>query len=148
MKIAFTPPYLKAAVRIGLFLTMLIALSACNGAQEATIVGKVELEGRLLKSGTVTFISEDGKSYSAAISAEGVYKIERVPPGEFNIKVNSHARNPFGKFEGPNSKNDPKAAETILEIPEKYNDAKKSGLKCDVKQGPGPHSHDIHLEKR
>jgi hypothetical protein len=102
----------------------------------------------LLKSGTVTFICQDSKPHSAAISDTGTYRIEKVPPGPVKIQVQSHARSPFAKFKGPNPKNDPKAAEPVLEIPEKYNDAQKSGLTYDVKPGPGTQPHDIQLQKR
>jgi hypothetical protein len=144
---AFTLPHWKSAIRIGLLLVVFLVLSACAGTQEATVGGNVEFDGQLMKSGTVTFIDKDGKSHSAAISEKGTYRIQKLPPGTVKIQIAVHARSPFAKFEGANPKNDLKNPEPVLEIPEKYKDAQKSGLIYDVKPASEPQTHDIRLQK-
>ena len=101
-----------------------------------------------LKGGFVTFVAADKKTYKAEIGEDGSYHVaEKMPAGDAEVTVETEslkpqpgvrsygpppgAENPAG-YQPPDST---AAAKRYVKIPEKYADAKTSGLKCPVKGG-------------
>jgi hypothetical protein len=129
-------------VSFGLFLA-LAPLGCGRGVTEVS--GKVRFKDQPLSSGSVTFVSQDGKSSSSAIAEDGSYWIDDAPIGPVKIAVESHPRVPQGFMNPPRRAIAPPQAPTngAVMIPDKYRDPERSGLTHTVKGGS--HTHDIDL---
>jgi hypothetical protein len=140
------PRFLLAAV--GVFLPLLAA--GC-GPAVGDISGKVTYKGETLGSGTVMFYGTNSAT-PASIGDDGTYTAKKVPVGPMKITVETSPPAGGGKG-GPASLNQgtmivdgqpvPPPGKYV-EIPNKYKDAKASGLTLDVKAGK--QQHDIPLE--
>jgi truncated hemoglobin YjbI len=84
---------------------------------QATVMGHVTLDGKPLP-GTITLTGKDGAVASGAIAEDGKYAVEGVKPGSYTVSV---------KASGDKAKS--------VAVPEKYGDAQKSPLACEVKDG-------------
>ena len=132
----------------GFFLSaLLLPLTGCNQPKEGVITGTVTFAGAPLPSGTVSFVDGDGQAWHSGIGANGSYRIKKAPVGAAKIKVVSHPRVPPGmaNAKGPDTPKNQKQEPPAVQIPPKYNDADKSGLVYDVKQGE--QKYDIELTK-
>jgi hypothetical protein len=128
-----------------LALVLSLGLAGC-GASKGTVSGKVYYKDDPLKGGTVMFIRPDKQSYLAEIREDGSYAIEKLPPGEVSIVVETASLKPPNPYV---LKNKPSAdagegykptdfaarAKRFVPIPERYFDPDKSGLKYAVKGG-------------
>jgi hypothetical protein len=65
-------------------LAMLLLLAGCSSP--GSISGKITYKGQPLKSGTVTFVPDQGGGYTSDVR-DGQYKIEKIPPGPAKIAV-------------------------------------------------------------
>ncbi len=65
-------------------LMLLLLLAGCSSP--GSISGKITYKGKPLKSGTVTFVPDQGGGFTSEIR-DGEYKIERIPPGPAKIAV-------------------------------------------------------------
>jgi hemoglobin len=54
---------------------------------DATVRGKVTLDGKPLAKGTVTLRDMGGKAFSTTVAADGTYVLDRVPPGAYAMSV-------------------------------------------------------------
>ena len=112
------------------------------------MTGKVTYDNKSVPTGTVIFTSADGKKSSRAdIQTDGSYKAGNVPVGEVGIAVvvvqlagkmpdiASKAYQKFGKDKGgEGAKMMPGGVAVVApKIPEKYADAKTSGLKMTAR---------------
>lgn len=109
----------------------------CGGtATKASVTGKVVFKGQTLKTGLVTFVFPDGPR-SSAIGPEGVYWIDNLPVGQTaKVQIKPQLRSPFSEKKPP--KGAPpteKKTQPEIAIPEKYQDAAKSGLTWTVRSG-------------
>ena len=87
-------------------------------------------------SGTVTFVSKDGKTTVAgAIAEDGTYRVA-LPAGEYGVAITTAV---------PKKKDDkdPPKKVPVLQIPAKYGDVKTSGITYKVAKGK--QSFDIDL---
>jgi hypothetical protein len=137
----------RSALQAFFFSGLLLSLAACNQAKEGVITGTVKFAGAPLPSGTVYFVDSDGKAWHSGIGANGLYRIEKVPVGLAKIKVVSHLRGPTtsANARGPDAPKNPRKETLAVQIPQKYNDAKTSGLTYDVQYGQ--QTYDIELTK-
>jgi hypothetical protein len=129
------------------FLTLVLSLGTAGcGGSKGTVSGKVYYKDAPLKGGNVTFVNADKQSYLVAIQEDGSYSIEKVPPGEIKIAVETASLKP------PNSyvlRNKPPAdaggsytppdyearAKRFVPIPDRYSNPDQSGLQYTVKGG-------------
>jgi hypothetical protein len=122
---------------------LLLGLGGCSKGQ-GTVSGKVTLEGKALKSGSVLMVGEDQVRYSGDIERDGSYRIENVTFG--NIRVAVYSVDPKEQ-NVPKSKNDrpgklggkipdrpPVDNVGWFPIPADYGDPSKSGLALTVDQ--------------
>jgi hypothetical protein len=122
---------------------LFLGLTGC-GKGQSTVSGKVTLNGKALKSGSVLMVGEDQVRYSADIERDGSYRIENVPFG--NVQVAVYSFDPKEQ-NVPNFKNDrpgklgskvpdqsPIDNAGWFPIPASYGDPSKSGLALTVDQ--------------
>jgi hypothetical protein len=98
------------ALLAGLAIILSTAVVAGPDDETATIEGKLNLNGKPVAKGKVSFHPPKGKPIEATIK-DGAYSADKVPVGEMIITV---------KAKG---------------IPEKYADPKTSPLRYDAKKG-------------
>jgi hypothetical protein len=140
------PPYFNTLSAAGILLGVSLALG-CSGPKETgEISGKVTYRGEKLSGGTVGFIADDGREIKTAqITAEGAYKIAKVPVGQAAITVVT----PPPDFEEQLGKDKSSLKPTakpdapVVSIPKKYSKPSSSGLTYQVKSGS--QTHDINL---
>src|SRR3954447_25447243 len=144
----------------GLLLVALASALGCgnNFRNVATVNGTVTLDGKPVTAGRVSFTSPDNRVGSAQLDAQGKYAMKDAPVGEVTATVTVPKANvrtpkapkgigimkpppgaPPGPSEGEGASStgggmliDPKL---IVPVPEKYADAKTSGLKYTVQKG-------------
>jgi len=148
---------------VALALAFAVALSGCGkGAKKAEVSGKVTIDNRPVTSGTVTFISSDGKRTAVAqLDAQGEYNMPDAPVGPVKITVEAKNFTAFGKTQPPPKGIGPMAppggdaseggmapvkSGPFVPIPLRYKDADKSGLTYTVETGK--QTHDIPLTKK
>jgi hypothetical protein len=106
-------------------------------AKGEEVSGKVTFNGKPLPSGTVTFVSKDGKTTVAgAIAEDGTYRVI-LPGGEYGVAITTA---PQKKKDDPK---DPPKKVPVFQIPAKYGDVKTSGITYKVAKGK--QSFDIDL---
>jgi len=122
-------------------LSAMVTLMACGcGSRTGTVNGKAIYHGEPLTSGLVIFVAADGKvAQPAGIEVDGSYIADNVPIGQQAICVETH---PVSGGDGGGKKDQPRPR--YVPLPEKYKDAKQSGLTFDVKAGRN--IHDIVLD--
>jgi len=142
--------------RVGAFpiFLALIGMSGCAGGS-ATVKGKVYIDDKPLKGGTVSFVQEGKPPALAQIDEDGSYTALRVPTGKVKIAVETESLNKGNladarKYEPPAGQKSPygkrKGAEEAaryMPIPTSYNNESTSGLELEVKSGSNPY--DIKL---
>jgi hypothetical protein len=124
------------------FVAFFLVANGC-GKGKGNISGKVDLEGKTVQLGDVTFYASNGVPFSAKIGRDGTYTIKDVPAGAAKIVVQS-----------PNPKDVPKNREGAataddakiwFPLPDPYEDPKSSDLTFEVK--PGDNTYNISLKK-
>jgi hypothetical protein len=116
-----------------------VSLGGCLGQPRFDVTGQVKYNGAPLakENGQIVFLSNEGVLVTAPISPDGTYKAFKVGGGRNQVAV--HYPNPaFKKATRPKGAPDPKHRPALASpflTPEKYADAKKSGLSVEVKQG-------------
>jgi hypothetical protein len=114
----------------------------CSGAMEATVSGRVTLDGQPVAQGTVAFEPQDGGMLAQGmLDADGNYELmtnqkHGLTPGKYRAKVLARERSP----DPPDGSLPPPG--TLL-VPVKYTRADTSGLTYDV--SPGRNDIDISL---
>ena len=69
------------------FLAGAVALTGC-GRAIGSVSGKVTHQGKVLKGGSVSFISTDGgQSFAAGIAEDGTYQVPNIASGEYKVCV-------------------------------------------------------------
>jgi hypothetical protein len=106
---------LYAPLAVG--LAIVVALSGCGGSGSATsrITGKVIYKGTPLPGGNVVLTSSggggDGGGYPSPIQMDGTYLITNIPPGVYDVTVETDTVNPDrGKDTKGKAKVEPGAA--------------------------------------
>lgn len=125
-----------------LTLVALIALVGCGGPYDASVQGKVTLDGNVVPTGAISFIpTHQGPQAYAMIDSSGNYKVYTgreagIPSGEYGVAIVAReASTTMSAGNGP-----PPPGKAIT--PRWYASADTSGLKFTVEPG----SNDINLE--
>jgi hypothetical protein len=131
-----------AGMLLGVWLS-----AGCAGSKETgDISGKVTYGGESLNGGTVGFVADNGREIKTAqITAEGTYKVAKVPVGQAAITVVTpppDTEEQLGKDKS-DAKAKVKPATPGIDIPKKYSKPSLSGLSYEVKKGS--QTHDIEL---
>ena len=139
--------------RIGqlLFLISLPAVCGCGSASRVT--GKVTYQDRLVRHGSVIFVSADKTARSGVIEPDSSYTIEGVPPGIVKIAVISRdprkgrsaarGRKPVQPGE-KGAGTAEMAVEGWFPLPPELEDPQKSGQSVTISSGNV--NHDINLK--
>jgi len=92
-------------------------------AKDGEVKGKLTLDGKPVAKATVQFNSDKGDTVSGKTGDDGTYTATKVKPGSYKISIKG---------------------EDAAKLPEKFGDAKTSGLTVEVKEGSN--THDINLK--
>jgi hypothetical protein len=142
---------MTARARLLLVLPLLFAIVAigCGGkgrSNTAIIEGTITYKGTKLGGGNITYNPVSGAgAYQVAIGNDGTYMVTEVPPGDAVVTVETESVKRAAEKPAYGGKGDmkmspaPKGYEpkvgTYVEIPAKYADKEKSGLKYTVQSG-------------
>lgn len=130
---------MKAAARFFVCVWLLGFLVGCGGNDgRVKVTGEVTFDGKPLEEGNITFGGDKGAAGAGKIS-NGKFSLSEsgdeagVQPGSYTVLINSWVEErgsvrPDGSF-----------SPGITRIPLVYLDAKKSGLKAEVKSGEKNH---------
>ena len=122
----------------------LVLVAGCGG-RTGDLAGKVTFKDKALHQGTVSVAAADGSILNAVIQDDGTYAVAGVPVGEAKVGVNSpDPRTVKTAQRKKDEKAPPPDTSRWFAIPEKYADARQSGLATDVK--PGRNTFDIDLK--
>jgi hypothetical protein len=134
----------KPAALAILLLAASAGIVGC-GTNGATVTGKVTYRDRLVTSGEVMFITQDGKaSAHTPVQPDGTYKAENVPLGRLKVSLQNplplHYQQVQKKPKGTAEENSElqeaaKKAALYVPTPPKYADPDQSGLTAEVKSG-------------
>jgi len=109
-----------------------IALAAVQGCASGSPIGLVAVSGTVtyngqaLKKGTITFMPASGTNSSTGEIVDGKYSLstfkkgDGAPPGQYQVAIASWDSEPTMDTQG------------VRAIPEKYFDAKRSGLTATI----------------
>lgn len=131
---------------LGMALLGCSFLAAGCGGRQGNVSGKVEMDGKLVRSGTVNFFSAEGRVVSAAIGNDGSYAVANVPTGATKITVISPnpRKMPSGERGGKTIGPTPEELRSWFPLANKYAEPSTSGLSYEV--ATGSQSHDIKLQ--
>ncbi len=115
-----------------------LLLSGCGRSERemATVSGKVSLNGRLAIAGRIIFAHVEGPSAVAEIQPDGTYSVEAAV-GQTQITIDHHEK-PKPVASGPEPMMRARMqglTQGNSLVPERYTDARTSGLALDVKSG-------------
>lgn len=117
----------------------------------ATLEGTVKYGADQLQFAQVT-VSGDGGTVTGSVGEDGKYKIENVPVGEVKVAVNTQAAMgqyqtavmQAGAYKGPEGKGGRQKVDVkMVQVPDKFADPNKSGLKTTVNKGANTYNIDI-----
>jgi hypothetical protein len=122
---------------------VLLAAACGCGSSQATVSGKVRYQGRPVVYGSVTFLSPDKVSRSAAIQPDGSYTVEGLTPGEAWVSVTS--RDPAkGRARKGQGKEAPDGTAGWFPLPRRFETPAGSGLSHTL--SAGANAFDIELK--
>jgi hypothetical protein len=143
----------RLPARGGLIVLLLLGAAGCTGP--GTVTGKIKYKNQTLGGGTVVFTVPGKGSVRSDIGEDGSYTVSKCPPGTANVTVETAsakpAQPPGGRAApGAGMKPPPGAIPEGVDarlyqggekkgkyvwIPDRYNDAGKSGLEYPVHSG-------------
>ncbi len=124
-------------------MLLFIGLVGC-GSGQGTIDGRVTYKGAPVTGGTITFHLDGGKTVPGVIDSNGKYGANTTVFGKATVAIETASLKPgiMPVGDGPKVTGDsmPKtpggsAMPVFVKIPDKYADAKTSGLTADLKSG-------------
>lgn len=148
----------RGRIATGAVLLVLGALSGTgcgSSSNEATVTGKVTLNGKTVSGGTIKVISEDGaKTDSALIGKDGTFKLTKAPIGQVKVALDPPPEAemqalPRGAPVPPEVKKmtaQEKAGLSLWKrLPGNYRDLQKTPLKITIKDGESNVPVDVRL---
>jgi hypothetical protein len=125
--------------RLGLSVCLAaLALAAAGcGPSQATVSGKVTMQGKPVTAGTVLFVGGDNQIGTGKLDGEGRYVAPSVPMGSVKVAVQTLRPEQVTGAEANRPKDAPPLPSrltNLVPVPQKYADPETSGLTCDVKQ--------------
>ena len=131
-------------------LFVVVSMAAGCGTPRGEVSGVVKYKGKPLSAGTVAFFDKDNRPVTSQITAEGIYHMYKVPVGLARITVSTPAAVDNSRSQMPKGMKVPEGMPGIppqfqgVAIPDRYNDAEKSGLTLEVQKGG--QTYDINLD--
>jgi hypothetical protein len=120
-----------------LFAGVVMAAIGCGGT--GTVTGKVTFKDKPLPGGLVVIYDSGGETHQGQIGTGGAYTVGNIVPGPAKVSVRTvKARGSINNPEGLKAPYGP-----YVQIPLKYSDPEKSGLKLDVKTGKQEYQIDL-----
>jgi len=112
----------------------------------ASLQGSVTYGGQPVAAAMIMVVAQSGPPVTGFIGDDGHYHIDNVPLGDVTIGVNTAAAKgqAIGKMMAQ-SQGKAKGTPKVFDVPGKYADPSKSGLKTTVAKGPN--TFDIVLQK-
>lgn len=127
---------------VSCFATLVAAamLVGCGGAAGPTtkVSGKVTFEGKPIVNGSINFLATGKRPLGGFLKPDATYEAE-LPPGEYQVLIDSPIQLPEGFKEGDPMPNIPRP------LPEKYANYNTSGLTASVKSQAEPQTIDFAL---
>jgi hypothetical protein len=128
---------------------LLVAVLGCGGNTTInTLEGKITYNGAEVTGGSILFYPAGGGPVPGFIKSDGTYIASDVPPGEVTVTIDTTSVQNTGKaIMPPGGKAPPggdaskypganiQGAAKAVQIPAKYADRNKSGLKFTVSKG-------------
>ena len=111
-----------------LLAALLVTASGCGGNRKVTINGTVSYKGQPLSGGMLQFVGPNGTPSAAPIQPDGTFIMTDVAPGEVTVSITATPRSSGPG--GGKAKAAPKV--TPADLPEKYHDPERSGLKYTI----------------
>src|SRR5438093_2436485 len=121
------------------FAVLLLA-SGC-AKEETYITGKVTYKTALVNSGTIYFVNDQNREWSAAVNIDGSYKRENLPIGTYRVRFDQQTvagaagQPPPGITLPDGGVGLPQFIRLSPEAAERYKSIQTSGLVCAVKEG-------------
>lgn len=160
-----TPLTPRAGAALAL-VAILAVLSGGCGPRVGSISGKVTYNGKALKGGNVSFVSDGGQSFASTIKEDGTYSIPDLKSGTYKVCVETESLKPpatqFGTAggkdtakpggsevpEGYTPSGPPAAlqaanAKKYVMIPRTYADPNSTDLTYEFKGGSDTHNIDL-----
>jgi hypothetical protein len=140
-----------------------LAAAGCGAAPAGKLSGKVTLDGKAVRGGTVLVVSANGIGRSSAIiGADGTYVLEKAPVGKVKLAIAPPPAPPGMAAPPPGAPKPPAAPKqvrmpditeeesqaysSLKDLPDRYQDAEQSGLTFEVHEGEN--TFDITLSRK
>jgi hypothetical protein len=142
----------NSAVLAFLLLAASAGILGC-GSKTASVAGKVSYRNKLVTSGEVMFITQDGRAGAhAPVQPDGTYRADNVPPGKLKVGLQNPVPMYYQQVQngGKRIANNPemqeaaKRATLYVPTPPTYADPDQSGLTTEVK--PGKNEYNIEMK--
>ena len=143
----------RSRARLAALLVLAAGAGASGcGATAATVSGKVSHRNKLVTSGEVVFLTQDGKSGAhAPVQPDGTYRAVNVPLGTLRVGLRNPPplyyqqikNRPKDLTDDPEMQEAAKRAANFVPTPPKYEDPNQSGLTTDVKPGENIYNLDL-----
>ena len=141
----FRPRLIVPAVTVPMLA--LLALGCGGNATLNTVEGRITYKGADVTGGSILFYPASGGPIPGAIKADGTYIASDIPLGEATVTIEtasvqntgkaiiSGGKAPSGNDAGQYPGANMQGAGKVIQIPAKYADRNKSGLKVTVAKG-------------
>jgi hypothetical protein len=136
----------RLTLLVSLFLVLAAGCDKGNPNAPTKISGEITYKGKLVTGGNIQFHSATS-TYSGTISPEGTYSLTDIPAGEMTVTIETDSVKPrkevkYGADSGQKYRTSPapkdfspKAAGAWVDIPKKYGNKNRSGLKLTLTAG-------------
>jgi hypothetical protein len=121
-----------------------LGVAGCNSST-GDVTGKVYFGEVLVKGGTLTFFSADGRGFRTDVREDGSYTLEKLPLGTGKVCVDTSSLDPkrrkaYTYSPPPGKEKDPPGISQpspgiYVAIPAKYADPATTDLICEVTRG-------------
>ena len=126
-------------------LVLLLMISGCSrGKRDVTgdVYGKITLEGQPVTTGSISYVSKDGKVAAGLLDSNGAYAIKNVVVGKYQVLVLPPPL-PHPGMPGSTKK---KGMADFPDHPTRYRAETTTDLEVDVAKGKHEHNFDMKRE--
>ena len=124
-----------------IFIFVLLICGCSRGKRDVTgdVFGKVTLEGQSLSTGSISYVSQEGKVASGILDSNGAYAIKNVIVGKYRVLVLPPSL-PHPGMPGSVKK---KGMADFPDFPVKYRSDTSTDLEAEVIKGKHEHNFDM-----